>query len=77
MKPQAKKLLAIACALLAFTLLLYFRNLIEGLLSAEGYGVQTTAHSPELPELIERDGPFDLVLLDWVTAVVDGLDGHR
>ncbi len=52
----------------------YFRNLIEGLLSEEGYQVQVSAHGPELPALIERDGPFDLVLLDWVTPLSDGLD---
>lgn len=52
----------------------YFRNLIEGLLSDEGYQVQTTAHGPGMRELIERDGPFDLVLLDWVTPISEGLD---
>ena len=52
----------------------YFRNLIEGLLSDEGYQVQTTAHGPEMAELIERDGPFDLVLLDCVTPITDGMD---
>ncbi|MFQ5514820.1 MAG: response regulator [Myxococcota bacterium] len=45
---------------------LYFRSLIEGLLSEEGYRVETAPGYPSALALLEREGPFDVVLMDLV-----------
>jgi len=52
----------------------YFRNLIEGLLSEEGYRVRTAPHGPEAQEILEREGPFHLVLLDLVPPAGEAVD---
>ncbi len=53
---------------------LYFRSLIEGLLSDEGYSVQTAAGDVHARRVIEREGPFDLVIMDLVMPETDGVE---
>ena len=52
---------------------LYFRSFLEGLLSEEGFAVHAERGGPGLLELLERHGPFDLVILDLAMAEADGL----
>ncbi len=52
---------------------LYFRSFLEGLLSEEGFAVHTEPGGPGLLELLERHGPFDLVILDLAMAEANGL----
>lgn len=52
---------------------LYFRSFLEGLLSEEGFHVQTEPGGPGVTELLERHGPFDLVILDVAMAEADGV----
>ncbi|MBW2274935.1 MAG: response regulator [Deltaproteobacteria bacterium] len=49
----------------------YFRELIEGLLSEEGYAVQTAASAEDALHLLERE-PFDIVVTDLVMPDIDG-----
>jgi FixJ family two-component response regulator/GGDEF domain-containing protein len=49
----------------------YFRDLIEGLLSEEGYAVQTAASAEDALHLLDRE-PFDVVVTDLVMPGVDG-----
>jgi CheY-like chemotaxis protein/GGDEF domain-containing protein len=53
---------------------LYFRSYIEGLLSEEGYWVRTADGGPTGLDLLEREGPFDLVLTDLVMPALDGIE---
>lgn len=53
---------------------LYFRSFIEGLLSEEGYEVATTDSGPAALELLQRDGPYDLVITDLVMPGMDGVE---
>ncbi|MCP4005835.1 MAG: response regulator [bacterium] len=45
---------------------LYFRNFLEGLLGEEGYEVCSADGQATARALLERQGPFDLVILDLV-----------
>ena len=49
----------------------YFRELIEGLLTEEGYEVQTASSGEEALHLLER-ADFDIVLTDLVMPGMDG-----
>jgi diguanylate cyclase (GGDEF)-like protein len=51
----------------------YFRELIEGLLSEEGYEVQTAASGEEALRILEQSA-FDIVLTDLVMPGMDGCD---
>ena len=53
---------------------LYFRSYIEGLLSEEGYSVRTADGGPAGLDVLEREGPFDLVLTDLVMPALDGIE---
>lgn len=52
---------------------LYFRSFLEGLLGEEGFDVRTEPGGPGILELLERHGPFDLVILDVAMAETDGV----
>lgn len=52
---------------------LYFRSFLDGLLSEEGFAVRAEPGGAGLLELLERHGPFDLVILDLAMAEADGL----
>jgi len=52
----------------------YFRELLTTLLSAEGYGVTTAETGPEGLQILEREGPFDLVILDLVMPDPEGVE---
>jgi len=52
----------------------YFRELLTTLLSAEGYGVTTAETGPEGLQVLERQGPFDLVILDLVMPDPEGVE---
>jgi two-component system cell cycle response regulator len=49
----------------------YFRELIEGLLSEEGYEVQTASSGEEAIHILERDD-FDVIVTDLVMPGIDG-----
>ena len=49
----------------------YFRELIEGLLTDEGYEVVTASSGEEALHLLERED-FDIVLTDLVMPGIDG-----
>jgi DNA-binding response OmpR family regulator/GGDEF domain-containing protein len=66
--------LAAKARILAIDDQLYFRSFIEGLLSEEGYQVVTTDSGPSALELLEREGPFDLVITDLVMPGMDGVE---
>jgi FixJ family two-component response regulator len=51
----------------------YFRELIESLLSDEGYEVQTAASGEEALHVLDRQ-PFDVVITDLVMPVMSGGD---
>ena len=51
----------------------YFRELIEGLLSEEGYEAQTAASGEEALRILEQSA-FDIVLTDLVMPGMDGCD---
>jgi CheY-like chemotaxis protein/GGDEF domain-containing protein len=51
----------------------YFRELIEGLLSEEGYEVQTASSGEEALHLLERQA-FDVVVTDLAMPVMSGFD---
>ena len=51
----------------------YFRELIEGLLSEEGYEAQTAGSGEEALRILERSA-FDVVLTDLVMPGMDGCD---
>ncbi|MCG8592616.1 MAG: response regulator [Proteobacteria bacterium] len=51
----------------------YFRELIEGLLTEEGYQVQTAASGDEALHILERED-FDIVITDLVMPGVDGTE---
>ncbi len=52
---------------------LYFRSYLEGLLQEEGFEVRTAESGPSGIEILEREGPFDLVLIDLIMPGMDGL----
>lgn len=51
----------------------YFRELVEGLLSDEGYEVQTASSGEEALHLFERED-FEIVLTDLVMPGIDGAE---
>ncbi|HKK52972.1 MAG TPA: response regulator, partial [Myxococcota bacterium] len=51
----------------------YFRELVEGLLSDEGYEVRTAASGEEALHLFERED-FEVVLTDLVMPGIDGAE---
>jgi CheY-like chemotaxis protein len=56
---------------------LYFRSFMEGMLEEEGYTVQTADGGLHGLELLEQEGPFDVVLSDLVMPGMDGLETVR
>ncbi len=52
---------------------LYFRTFLEGLLSEEGYAVETAAGGAEALHILERDR-FDVVVTDLVMPEMDGAE---
>jgi CheY-like chemotaxis protein/GGDEF domain-containing protein len=68
------KALASKARILAIDDQLYFRSLIEGLLSEEGYSVRTAGGDADALALIEREGPFDLVVMDLVMPETNGVE---
>jgi CheY-like chemotaxis protein len=48
------------------------RTYVECMLDAAGYAVTTAADGPEALERVERDGPFDLFVLDVVMPQMSG-----
>jgi DNA-binding response OmpR family regulator/GGDEF domain-containing protein len=66
--------LAAKARILAIDDQLYFRSFIEGLLSEEGYQVVTTDSGPSALELLEHEGPFDMVITDLVMPGMDGVE---
>jgi CheY-like chemotaxis protein len=56
---------------------LYFRSFMEGLLEEEGYTVQTADGGIHGLELLEREGPFDVVLSDLIMPGMDGIETVR
>ena len=51
----------------------YFRELIEGLLTGEGYEVQTASSGEEALHILERED-FDVVITDLVMPGIDGTE---
>ncbi len=56
---------------------LYFRSYVQGLLEEEGYAVCTADSGDACLELLESDGPFDLVLTDLVMPGIGGVEMVR
>ncbi len=56
---------------------LYFRNFLEGLLGEEGYEVRSADGQDTAMVLLERQGPFDLVILDLVMPDGDATEFVR
>ena len=51
----------------------YFRELIEGLLTEEGYEVQTASSGEEALRILDHTS-FDIILTDLVMPVMNGTD---
>ena len=51
----------------------YFRELIEGLLTGEGYQVQTASSGDEALHILERED-FDVIITDLVMPGIDGTE---
>ncbi|MCZ6463367.1 MAG: response regulator [Proteobacteria bacterium] len=51
----------------------YFRELIEGLLTGEGYQVQTASNGEEALHILERED-FDVIITDLVMPGIDGCE---
>ncbi|GAG23040.1 unnamed protein product, partial [marine sediment metagenome] len=52
---------------------LYFRSFVEGLLGEEGYEVHTASGGPDALEMLGRDGPFDVAVMDLALPDSDGI----
>jgi DNA-binding NarL/FixJ family response regulator len=52
----------------------YFRRLVQGLLGERGLAVATAAGAAAGWELLEREGPRDLVVMDLMLEDADGID---
>ena len=50
------------------------RRLLGRALATEGYEISEAAHGVAALEVVEADGPFDVVVTDWHMPEMDGLE---